>query len=101
MFLCDVLLWAFQNFVLFNSLLSRWLSFIALSLTHSIGDSFLSLLPCWHIFERSAEYGMLGRGCRIVYSNLLNFKKDLEVSPLFYFTRSFRILLKGDFEERE
>lgn len=45
----------------------------------SVGDSFLSLLPCWHIFERSAEYGMLGRGCRIVYSNLLNFKRDLEV----------------------
>ena len=61
------------------------------SLTHSIGDSFLSLLPCWHIFERSAEYGMLGRGCRIVYSNLLNFKKDLEVSPLFDSHASLRI----------
>ena len=40
---------------------------------------FLSILPCWHIFERTAEYWCLARGSQMVYSNLRNFKSDLMV----------------------
>lgn len=43
-----------------------------------IQDVFLSILPCWHIFERTAEYFTLSRGCVLVYSNLRNFKTDLQ-----------------------
>ena len=42
-----------------------------------VGDVFVSILPCWHIFERTAEYFCLSRGAQMVYSNLRNFKKDL------------------------
>lgn len=42
-----------------------------------LGDIFLSILPVWHIFERSAEYFCLARGSQMVYSNLRNFKNDL------------------------
>jgi len=42
-----------------------------------VGDSFVSILPCWHIFERTAEYFCLSRGARIIYSNVKNFKNDL------------------------
>ena len=42
-----------------------------------IGDVFVSILPCWHIFERTAEYFCLSRGTQMVYSNLRNFKSDL------------------------
>ena len=40
-----------------------------------VGDVFVSILPCWHIFERTAEYFCLSRGAQMVYSNLRNFKK--------------------------
>lgn len=42
-----------------------------------VGDVFVSILPCWHIFERTAEYFCLSRGTQMVYSNLRNFKSDL------------------------
>ncbi|KAG5177099.1 long-chain acyl-CoA synthetase [Tribonema minus] len=42
-----------------------------------VGDTFVSILPCWHIFERTAEYFMLARGVEMVYSNIRNFKNDL------------------------
>jgi len=44
-----------------------------------VGDVFLSVLPCWHIFERTAEYFCLARGCKMVYSNVAKFKPDLSV----------------------
>eukprot|EP01041_Mallomonas_annulata_P003706 gene3706-7370_t len=44
-----------------------------------IGDVFVSILPCWHIFERTTEYFFLARGSQMVYSNLRNFKSDLVV----------------------
>jgi long-chain acyl-CoA synthetase len=47
-----------------------------------VGDVFLSILPCWHIFERTAEYFCLSRGVQMIYSNLRNFKSDLGVSYL-------------------
>lgn len=37
----------------------------------------MSVLPSWHIFERAAEYWMLGRGARLVYSTIKSFKADL------------------------
>ena len=42
-----------------------------------IGDVFVSILPCWHIFERTAEYWFLSKGGNMIYSNLKNFKRDL------------------------
>lgn len=41
-------------------------------------DSWLSILPSWHIFERTAEYVALSRGTTLVYSTLKTFANDLE-----------------------
>lgn len=41
------------------------------------GDVQLSILPCWHIFERAAEYYAITRGVRLVYSSVRTFKADL------------------------
>jgi len=41
------------------------------------GDVQLCILPCWHIFERFAEYYGLLRGATLVYSGVKTFKKDL------------------------
>ncbi|GAB5036038.1 long-chain-fatty-acid ligase [Nannochloropsis oceanica] len=43
-----------------------------------LGDVLVSVLPCWHIFERTAEYWMYSKGIHVVYSNVKNFKTDLE-----------------------
>jgi long-chain acyl-CoA synthetase len=43
----------------------------------AIGDLFLTILPCWHILERTAEYYCLSHGAQLCYTNLKNFKKDL------------------------
>jgi long-chain acyl-CoA synthetase len=37
----------------------------------------VSVLPCWHIFERTGEYWMYSKGIHTVYSNVKNFKNDL------------------------
>jgi long-chain acyl-CoA synthetase len=42
-----------------------------------LGDTLVSVLPCWHIFERTAEYWMFSKGINLVYSNVKNFKNDL------------------------
>ncbi len=42
------------------------------------GDRFLSILPSWHVYERSAEYFILSRGCTQYYSNLRSLKPDLK-----------------------
>lgn len=34
-----------------------------------VGDVFVSILPCWHIFERTAEYFTLTRGVTMVRTN--------------------------------
>lgn len=31
-----------------------------------VGDVFVSILPCWHIFERTAAYYLLSRGVTMV-----------------------------------
>jgi long-chain acyl-CoA synthetase len=40
-------------------------------------ETMLSLLPVWHITERSFELWMLARGCNVVYSSIRTFKNDL------------------------
>jgi long-chain acyl-CoA synthetase len=47
-------------------------------------DVFLSILPPWHIFERTVEYVALTRGARLVYTDLRRFRQDLaEKGPTF------------------
>jgi long-chain acyl-CoA synthetase len=47
-------------------------------------DSFLSVLPPWHIFERTVEYVCLSRGARLVYTDRRRFREDLAArSPTF------------------
>jgi len=41
------------------------------------GETMLSLLPVWHITERTFELWMFSRGCNVVYSSIRTFKKDL------------------------
>jgi len=41
-------------------------------------DSWVSILPSWHIFERAAEHIALSSGCSIVYSSVKTFAADLE-----------------------
>ncbi len=42
------------------------------------GDKWLSILPSWHIFERTAEYSALCIGSCLVYSSVKSFSQDLE-----------------------
>jgi len=40
-------------------------------------DLWVSILPPWHIFERTLEYVALSQGCCIVYSSIKTFSADL------------------------
>lgn len=51
----------------------------------SVGDTVLSLLPPWHMYERSGEYFVLSRGCKQIYSSVKTFKEDLSKFPPDYF----------------
>ncbi len=42
------------------------------------GDRVLSILPSWHVYERSAEYYLLSQGCTQYYTNLRSLKTDLK-----------------------
>ena len=42
------------------------------------GSPVLSVLPIWHAYERSAGYLLLSRGCSQSYTNLRQFKGDLQ-----------------------
>ncbi len=42
-------------------------------------DRWLSILPSWHIFERTAEYVALYGGSNIVYSKVKTFGHDIEL----------------------
>jgi long-chain acyl-CoA synthetase len=47
-------------------------------------EVFLSILPPWHIFERTVEYAALAAGARIAYTDRRRFKEDLSVfQPTF------------------
>lgn len=41
------------------------------------GEVFVSILPCWHVFERTAAYWCLSKGVSLVYSNRRMFRNDL------------------------
>eukprot|EP00172_Hildenbrandia_rubra_P004316 Plantae.Rhodophyta-Hildenbrandia_rubra.ctg8493.p1 GENE.Plantae.Rhodophyta-Hildenbrandia_rubra.ctg8493~~Plantae.Rhodophyta-Hildenbrandia_rubra.ctg8493.p1 ORF type:complete len:758 (-),score=155.34 Plantae.Rhodophyta-Hildenbrandia_rubra.ctg8493:1368-3563(-) len=41
------------------------------------GEVFVSVLPCWHIFERSSAYYCLSKAMTMVYSSPFYFRKDL------------------------
>ena len=41
------------------------------------GDIMLSLLPVWHITERTFEIWQFSRGCTVVYSSIKTFRNDL------------------------
>ena len=41
------------------------------------GESIVSILPVWHITERTFELWTLCRGSKVVYSSIRSFKKDL------------------------
>lgn len=41
------------------------------------GEVFVSVLPCWHVFERTAAYWVLSKGVTLVYSNKRRFREDL------------------------
>jgi long-chain acyl-CoA synthetase len=43
------------------------------------GETMVSLLPVWHITERTFELWMASRGCSIVYSSIRTFKKDMAI----------------------
>jgi len=47
-----------------------------INLTHE--DSWVSILPSWHIFELAVEYAALSQGCTTVYSSIKTFANDLE-----------------------
>ncbi|MBP7283498.1 MAG: AMP-binding protein, partial [Leptospiraceae bacterium] len=47
-------------------------------------DRMLSLLPVWHIFERTFEMVAMAKGCCTYYTNIRNLKEDLQiVKPTF------------------
>ena len=41
------------------------------------GERFLSILPPWHIFERTVEYIALCMGCELAYTDRRRFRDDL------------------------
>jgi long-chain acyl-CoA synthetase len=48
------------------------------------GDRVLSILPTWHVYERSCEYFLLSQGCTQIYTNIRQVKRDLkEFKPHF------------------
>lgn len=62
------------------------------------GEVLLSLLPPWHMYERSAEYFCLASGVRQVYSSVKTFKEDLMSHPPDHFVAVplvFEVLYNG------
>src|SRR5579883_344908 len=43
-----------------------------------VGDIAVSILPTWHVYERSCEYFLLSQGCTQIYTNLRSIKRDLQ-----------------------
>lgn len=41
-------------------------------------DSWLSILPAWHIFEHAVELVAMANGCKLIYSGVKTFAADLE-----------------------
>ncbi len=49
------------------------------TLVISAGKKALSILPAWHVYERTCEYFMLSRGVTLIYTNIPNFKNDIKI----------------------
>jgi len=49
-----------------------------LAINFESGKRALSILPVWHMYERTCAYYLLSEGCLLNYTNLRNFKKDLQ-----------------------
>ena len=48
-------------------------------------ERFLSLLPIWHIFERTVEYVALTNGCQLMYTDRRRLKEDMrDLKPTFF-----------------
>ena len=43
-----------------------------------VGDRVLSILPSWHVYERTVEYFLLSQGCTQIYTNIRHVKRDLK-----------------------
>ncbi|MEB3356869.1 MAG: AMP-binding protein [Synechococcales bacterium] len=56
------------------------------------GDRILSILPTWHIYERTVEYFALSQGCTLVYTDLRHFKRDLQQQHPVFFVSVPRLL---------
>ena len=56
------------------------------------GDRLLSILPTWHIYERTGEYFTLSQGMTLIYTNLRHFKQDLKTYQPQYFVSVPRLL---------
>lgn len=56
------------------------------------GDRFLSILPTWHIYERTGEYFALSQGATLIYTDLRHFKSDLKQHQPQYFISVPRLL---------
>ncbi len=61
------------GFVLFVCMQVRQLNSVV---QPTAGDFVLSLLPPWHMYERSAEYFILSHGVTQVYTNIKHMKVD-------------------------
>ena len=48
-----------------------------LNIDESIGEVTVTILPSWHVFERTFEYNGLSRGISFVYSSLKYFSEDI------------------------
>ena len=57
-----------------------------------VGDIVLSILPTWHVFERTAEYLLISQGCTQIYTNLRSIKNDLKKYKPHYMVAVPRIL---------
>jgi long-chain acyl-CoA synthetase len=56
------------------------------------GDRLLSILPTWHIYERTGEYFALSQGITLIYTDLRHFKGDLKQHQPQYFVSVPRLL---------
>ncbi|KXZ51078.1 hypothetical protein GPECTOR_14g62 [Gonium pectorale] len=65
------------------------LSYQVRNLTHFLdvqpGERVLSLLPPWHIYERTCSYFVLSRGGHQVYTNIRRMRDDLTAHPPDHF----------------
>ncbi len=43
-----------------------------------VGAHILSILPTWHVYERTVEYFLLSQGCTQVYTNIRQIKRDFK-----------------------